>query len=147
MAKWHYTIESNQRIKEYNHKNGKHDYLIRDVVKMEENGNGRFEKEYYGQGKPSVFVNIVLSLALLISFSLYIIFLLLDQFEPIKNQSNISLIRANFFNIFGVVLAIVNTNPVLTKINFVMRLGEPGNKLYLMLIVFFVLFHSFVFLI
>lgn len=145
MAKWHYKIESNKRIKKFNTYNGKTDYFIQDVVKIEENKKIKFEKEYYQNGKESRFVNFFIALSLLFVFIIYIVCTLPDTFELFKISGNLSSIIDNSCNVFGIILSIINSKPILEKINLIMLLGETGNKLYLLLIVFLLsLFFSFV---
>ena len=73
MAKWYYKIELNKRIKEYNTNNEKSDYLISDIIIIEENKNIKFEKEYYQNGKESRFINTGLSIILILFFIIYTI--------------------------------------------------------------------------
>ena len=133
MAKWHYRIESNQRIKGYNHKNGKHDYLIQDVVKIEENGKARFEKEYYQNGKRSILVNIALSCILILIF-LTCATRNLQVSMDIKSTNVFSYAIDNSINILGVVLFLINLEPVAKIINPFFQLSSYGNKVYLLVI-------------
>lgn len=133
MAKWHYRIESNQRIKGYNHKNGTHDYLIQDVVKIEENGKARFEKEYYQNGGKSKFVNIGLSCILMLILLIYAIRNVQVSMD-IESTNVFFYAIDNSINILGIILFFINFEPVAKIINPFFQLSSYGNKVYLLVI-------------
>ncbi len=136
MAKWHYTIESNQRIKEYNHKNGKHDYLIRDIVKIEENGNGRFKKEYYQNGNINFILNLMFSIILFLLFLLHG----LNNIPTINSNEPINIILANSLNIAGIMLPTAYSHPIAGFLSRFFLFGKHGNKKYIFISIYIISF-------